>query len=478
MQFACDAFFGMDTSERDRSWPRFEMSALFESCEKWAFHKLKCILHYFCQMAQDDIRRNKWLTSPSSLTQVRASSNASKIPSYMSSRSVLILRHKLPSQVTSYLLHHNTLPQNQGRLCNVNFFAEGSIEDSHGDVQIDFANKLIGGGVFGQGCVQEEIRFVINPECLVSLLVCEEMHANEAIAIVGTKQYSKYRGYGKTFEFVSHRNDVTPQVIVDKHANTTVRTCSCIVAIDAEKYNPQDTQNQFTVGKLRRELIKCYTGFSVPEDVCHFWPDFDEKGNFNANGNNNNGSKVAIATGNWGCGVFGGNVELKFVIQWLAASLCGCDDIEKIADGGNIGKRKRKIRELKYYAFRNSDCKYIESFVHICLKNEMTICQLWTYVVNYCELLQRHVPEESMLQSDSDINEKSLFRSIVKNYTDGLDELIPHPLLVKEITTINGGNLSNDLQTDTENPSDIPKKVSTHVETLARRKQHIMSQEF
>ena len=29
---------------------------------------------------------------------------------------------------------------------------------------------------------------------------------------------------------------------------------------------------------------------------------------------------VGIATGNWGCGAFGGDPELKCIIQWLAAS--------------------------------------------------------------------------------------------------------------------------------------------------------------
>lgn len=29
---------------------------------------------------------------------------------------------------------------------------------------------------------------------------------------------------------------------------------------------------------------------------------------------------VGVATGNWGCGVFGGDPELKAMIQWLAAS--------------------------------------------------------------------------------------------------------------------------------------------------------------
>lgn len=32
-----------------------------------------------------------------------------------------------------------------------------------------------------------------------------------------------------------------------------------------------------------------------------------------------------IATGNWGCGAFNGNLELKFLIQLIAASSAGRD---------------------------------------------------------------------------------------------------------------------------------------------------------
>ena len=31
-------------------------------------------------------------------------------------------------------------------------------------------------------------------------------------------------------------------------------------------------------------------------------------------------SKIGVATGNWGCGAFGGDPEVKAIIQWLAAS--------------------------------------------------------------------------------------------------------------------------------------------------------------
>lgn len=30
-----------------------------------------------------------------------------------------------------------------------------------------------------------------------------------------------------------------------------------------------------------------------------------------------------IITGNWGCGAFKGNLTVKFMIQWIAASLAG-----------------------------------------------------------------------------------------------------------------------------------------------------------
>ena len=30
--------------------------------------------------------------------------------------------------------------------------------------------------------------------------------------------------------------------------------------------------------------------------------------------------KIGIATGNWGCGAFGGDPEINTIVQWLAAS--------------------------------------------------------------------------------------------------------------------------------------------------------------
>lgn len=64
----------------------------------------------------------------------------------------------------------------------------GRIEKGHGMLQMDFANRYLGGGALGHGCVQEEIRFMINPELIVGMLFCESMKSSEAILIYGTEQ--------------------------------------------------------------------------------------------------------------------------------------------------------------------------------------------------------------------------------------------------------------------------------------------------
>lgn len=50
---------------------------------------------------------------------------------------------------------------------------------------MDFANKFVGGGVIGSGLVQEEIRFLINPELIVSRLFTEALDDDECLVITG-----------------------------------------------------------------------------------------------------------------------------------------------------------------------------------------------------------------------------------------------------------------------------------------------------
>lgn len=57
------------------------------------------------------------------------------------------------------------------------------------NLQVDFANQFVGGGVTNAGLVQEEIRFLINPELIVSRLFTEALGHNECLIITG--QWSK-----------------------------------------------------------------------------------------------------------------------------------------------------------------------------------------------------------------------------------------------------------------------------------------------
>ncbi len=58
---------------------------------------------------------------------------------------------------------------------------------------MDFANKYVGGGVLGYGCVQEEIRFLISPELIVSRLFVEELDVNEILLVIGPEMFSTYK---------------------------------------------------------------------------------------------------------------------------------------------------------------------------------------------------------------------------------------------------------------------------------------------
>ncbi|NXX79299.1 PARG glycohydrolase, partial [Urocolius indicus] len=206
---------------------------------------------------------------------------------------------------------------------------------------VDFANRFVGGGVTGAGLVQEEIRFLINPELIVSRLITEVLDHNECLIITGTEQYSEYTGYAETYRWSRSHEDKTPR-------DEWQRRYTEIVAIDA--FHFRRFLDQFGPEKIRRELNKAYCGFfraNIPPQHLS-----------------------AIATGNWGCGAFGGDSRLKALIQILAAAEAGRDvvyftfgDVELMRDiysmhtflcekGQTIGDIYRLL--LRYY---NEECR-------------------------------------------------------------------------------------------------------------------------
>lgn len=185
----------------------------------------------------------------------------------------------------------------QTPLTKLHITCEGTIEDDgYGMLQVDFANQFVGGGVTSSGLVQEEIRFLINPELIVSRLFTEALDHNECLIITGTQQYSKYKGYAQTYQWSGSHQDTTPR-------DGWQRRCTEIVAIDALQF--RNFLEQFQPVRFNRELNKAYCGFARPEEQSQ--------------------NLAAVATGNWGCGVFGGDTRLKALLQMLAAAEAGRD---------------------------------------------------------------------------------------------------------------------------------------------------------
>ena len=203
-------------------------------------------------------------------------------------------------------------------LCELVASAEGTIEDSGAHhLHVDFANRVIGGGVLRAGCVQEEIRFLISPELIVSRLLTESLLGHEALLMGGFERFSNYTGYARTFEYAGPAEDSSPA-----HRPP-------LVAVDATQYDRRQVMRQFAPEAIERELNKALVGFSPPPPRPR---------RLHGSGTNtadagelteptgacaDAASPQPVCTGNWGCGAFGGDLELKAMIQWLAASVAG-----------------------------------------------------------------------------------------------------------------------------------------------------------
>ncbi|XP_046860470.1 poly(ADP-ribose) glycohydrolase-like [Xenia sp. Carnegie-2017] len=238
------------------------------------------------------------------------------------------------------VLHQDEIP-NWGRrkttLTNLRAVSEGTIEDNApGMLQVDFANCLVGGGVLSRGCVQEEIRFLMYPEMIVSRLITEKLEDNECLIITGAQRFGKYTGYAKTFRFMGPVKD-------DTLRDSWGRRLTSVVAIDARPF--VNYTEQFTPYNITRELNKAYVGFLSRniEDRNHL---------------------PAVATGNWGCGAFNGDKQLKSLLQIMAAS--------------------EAKRDVLFFTFGDKEQARELANIHRKLKeNNITIGWLWEHLFKY-----------------------------------------------------------------------------------------------
>ncbi|CAF0880103.1 unnamed protein product [Rotaria sordida] len=204
----------------------------------------------------------------------------------------------------------------------------GRMEDAN-EAQglVDFANKHIHIHRIIPSATQEEVIFSCCPEAFLSILVCETLQHDEIVILRGCKRFIEYTGYADTFRYKSHHHEQNPAYIQD------------ILVMDA-CYN-----GQFIRNTIDRDLGKAWAAFDKSKDKI-------------------------IVTGNWGCGVFGGDLILKFLQQLCAAMILG--DHFKRLDYSVYGDEKLATK-LKYL---------VENLEN----NKKTVADIYQMMINYSEI--------------------------------------------------------------------------------------------
>ncbi|XP_070506759.1 poly(ADP-ribose) glycohydrolase-like [Chironomus tepperi] len=308
--FLC-TFPRRNTTKRDSeygNYPDINFHKLFNGEDQKVIEKLKCIINYFERVTKE--------MPKGVLTFTRRSIQRSQFPKWKEeTKTFKNLRYSISS--------------------------ENRIEDASGMLQVDFSNKSIGGGVLGNGAVQEEIRFCMNPELIVARLFTECLEDEESFLMIGTEQFNSYFGYATNFKFAGN--------FVDKTKSDDFRRKKCqIVAIDAFRYD--NYREQFTEGNLIRELNKAYSGFY-----------------------NQYNSNQAIASGFWGCGAFNGHPIKSALIQLMACRMTR--------------------RYLVFFTFNDNDMKlYIENLFEFLVKNSISVSQLLRLMLNFYPTAQSKDP--------------------------------------------------------------------------------------
>lgn len=275
--------------------------------------KLQCLFTFFETRMEEGVGRDVGAVLPKRMSDRLAaqapaapaappaagapdSEQKAEVPS--PSGSVTVIRRHVSSDDIKSLFSSDALAANKTPLVRMVVRGSGTFEDDAPNMlQTDFANKFIGSSVLEGGCVQEQIRFSINPECMVSMGLCDVMADNEAIIITGTQRISNGKGYDKNFKYAGPAVDKTP-------LDNKGRRSTTIVGIDAIKFDRQQEILQFSEKGMLRDIVKAYAGYSISDAELGY-------------------KCTGVATGNWGCGAFYGAVDLKSMLLWIVVSLTG-----------------------------------------------------------------------------------------------------------------------------------------------------------
>uniref|UniRef100_A0A1I8JPG2 PARG_cat domain-containing protein n=1 Tax=Macrostomum lignano TaxID=282301 RepID=A0A1I8JPG2_9PLAT len=216
-----------------------------------------------------------------------------------------------PSLPSKELLTSAKLAASSHPLCRLLVEPEASMKDADTNLlHVCFGNSFLGGGVLLTGvlqpCRQPHPRrrpcSCTTRSLITSMLFVEAMDNNEAVYIMGYEPFSQSDGYGLKMKFTDRlRESLQPD-----EAGILPRR---LVSMDAVPYRGFPAEQYVKQNLLLRDTNKAYVAFRQSYKQCFLdvpsWLPSAPRG---------------VVTGNWGCGAFGGDPQLKSLLQWLVAS--------------------------------------------------------------------------------------------------------------------------------------------------------------
>ncbi|KAG7008523.1 poly(ADP-ribose) glycohydrolase [Physcia stellaris] len=162
------------------------------------------------------------------------------------------------------------------------------------------ANKDVG---FGRTASQEEMVVGCSPELCAVVIFQPTLQDEEVLIVEGAQAMIAMTGYAREAQFGRYLEsgyDCSNW----RQSYWRNRTVLFMDALELDNYDSNALIPDVLPGNVDRELRKAYTAFSSL-----------------ATGTQEN--LKSVVTGLWGCRSFGGNKEIKTLIQWAAASMAG-----------------------------------------------------------------------------------------------------------------------------------------------------------
>lgn len=185
------------------------------------------------------------------------------------------------------------------------------------------ANRCVGFGATG---TQEEVQVGSCPEVYPVTLLTPPLGDRQVLTCQGAEAMVTVKGHGRQASL----DRVLREGFQCTAADWQNRTMLFMDALELDLTESANLQSipDLTPEFLYRELVKAYTAFS------------------SSNYGPSRKTYSHICTGLWGCGAFGGNKQVKAIIQWCAASIAHVPELRYICAGPEQDKFANELKNF------------------------------------------------------------------------------------------------------------------------------------